>query len=220
MHLSRTSGWLGGDTGESVVAIASGRHIPLDPDGLLGVTWHWTASRGRTRAHVGELAKSIVDGSGPSWHLAIGRAGNVVQSVGLHRGANHVGKFGLVAGRQRSVNRSTVGVELENLGRVIRVGPEWRQVVNPAEPPHTHAPSAFACPDAEVVECDGAHWHAYSDAQVATAEALICALVARFGWTREAFGYSHSAFDPARKADPGVVWTKVHLPAILDRVFP
>lgn len=220
MHISRQTGWAAADSGDgSVVAIPSIRTVPLESDGMVGIVWHRTASRGQTSRHIGELAKEIVEGSGRSWHFDIGRFGNVVQSVGLHRGANHVGRLGTVAGKVRSVNRSTVAIELEGYDKLMRVGPEWRQVANPAAPPHEQAPTDKVCPAAEVVEVDGAHWHTFTDAQVATAEVLLRALVARFGFKRDVCGYAHTDFAPDAKVDPGPLWMRRHLPAILDRVF-
>jgi N-acetyl-anhydromuramyl-L-alanine amidase AmpD len=68
------------------------------------------------------------------------------------------------------------------------------------------------------IELEG-HGKEFPEAQVKGAEALIRALVDRYGITRENCMHNHSDFDPQRRSDAGPVWNGEHLPGIIERVF-
>lgn len=208
-------GWLDGAPDEPVEYIATRRTTTLDGPSPLGAVFHWTASRGKTDDHARNLAKGIADGGGPSWHVLIARSGLIVQSASFLVGTNHVGRMGDVAGGRRSVNRNTVGIELENAGCALKVGEKFFQVENPQEPRERWRPTALELPAVEVV--DGC-WHGFTVPQERAAEAVLRALVDRFGWPRLVCSMGHRDFDPGRKADPGDLWART-LSGLLDRVF-
>lgn len=186
----------------------------------LGLVWHWTGGRGGAEP----LARSIQlrgNGAQASWHFLIVRDGRILQSVSTLDASWHVGRPGVIAGKKfANVNRATVGVELENTGRAIRVGSAFRSVENPHAPRGSWIPSQFVLPAGEVQAVGDELFHAFPLPQIAAAEALLREMVLRFGWTRGVCSYGHRDFDPSRKADPGDLWSHVVLPQILDRIFP
>lgn len=219
MHLD-DHGWLVPAQGDPPVSrVPTPRTVPLSTPTPIGVVWHWTGTRGQTPRHAHLLAQSIASGFGPSWHLLISRFGEVVQSAPVTVGTNHVGRTGRIAGQLVSVNPTTVGIELENAGRLMRADGAWAQVMNPHEPRERHQPTGLVVPDNEVLLDDGGAWHAYSDQQIAAAEVVLRALVAGLHWHPAACLHSHAELDPGRKADPGRLWMERALPAIVDRIF-
>jgi len=200
--------------------IATARTVTLETPAPVGLVHHATASRGTTAKHIELLADEVSNGRGASYHFGIGRFGNVVQLASVLKGTNHCGVRASIAGARRSVNGSTVGLELENACRLMRVGDLWRSVRDPWKPAREWEPDLrYVIPADEVAESAAGAWHAFTPAQEAAAEALIRALVARFGWTRDVCGYSHAALDPSRRVDPGPLWMLDVLPRVLDRVF-
>ncbi len=68
------------------------------------------------------------------------------------------------------------------------------------------------------IELEG-HGLAFPEAQLDAAERLVVALVGAYELGRRACSYGHSEFDPARRSDPGRLWTGTHLPVLLSTVF-
>lgn len=61
----------------------------------------------------------------------------------------------------------------------------------------------------------------YTEAQEASAERLVRALVGWLPFAETAFRYGHAHFvPPSFKEDPGPLWLGEVLPRILGRVFP
>lgn len=221
MKISR-DGILSADPGDPALSHVMSKRC----GGLLtpkGVVWHWTASgaddrRGHTDSLA--LARWIADpksDAAASWHAVIDRDGAVIQSVPFGVEAWHV--KGLSEGV--TVNSQFLGVELENLGE-LRPDAE-RFAAWPWESRSPHVGTDVAT---RYVIGSWARWfHTYTAAQEASAEALIRACVARYGWGRRAFEWGHGDFPSAAatkppKIDPGPLWQRVVLPRILDRVFP
>ena len=224
-------GWLtrSDDANPTVVHVPTRRTTTLDGAAPLGVCWHWTAGDyGVDRGHQDsvDLARWIAEGSGPSWHVLIDKDGAVIVSASAFVGTNHVGKVGDIGGRRLAVNRNLIGIELENAGELVRVGghfyawPVWKadakgvasRALGPD--PRYRVDAGRAVNDCEQV------FDAFTDAQEWSAELVVRALVARFGFTRADLSYGHVDFDAPRKMDPGPVWRLEVLPRILDRVFP
>jgi N-acetyl-anhydromuramyl-L-alanine amidase AmpD len=194
----------------------------------LGIVWHTTDERGGP-GYAEALARRIqsfrrgVDRPA-SWHLLIAKDGAIYQSAPFTRGTWHVGKPGVIAGRRfGNVNHATIGCELENAGRLKRLGDQvycWPYFVNPKAPVFERRPDPrCAILLDRAVATRAGLFDAFTPAQEASAAVILRALVAHFGWTREVCAYGHVDFDPQNREDPGPVWTLTYLPRILDRVF-
>lgn len=232
-------GWLLSDiAGEPrVVQIPTVRTTALEVPRPLGIVWHWTA--GRCGPGFAEGCCKEIEHYDPtkdraaSWHFLIAKDGTIFQCASCLVGTWHVGRAGAIGDHPSvNVNRCTIGVELENAGRLLKLGPRcycWPYWLNP------DAPTAQRQPDPKLeVEAtrarpaDGGFWKyaeggnfdAFPPAQVASATALLKTLVAAYGWKPEVCVYGHLMFDFPRKEDPGPLWLKEHLPAILAATFP
>jgi N-acetylmuramoyl-L-alanine amidase len=129
-----------------------------------------------------------------SAHLVIGRDGRIVQMVAFNRRAWHAGisRWGDIEG----LNAYAIGIELDNAGRLQRRGDgAW-----------VHPVSGRVVPSDEVIEAQHkaearpAGWHAYTEAQLAGAEAVARVLHDRYGFI-DVLG--HDDIAPGRKVDPG-----------------
>lgn len=222
-------GWLVHEDGDPrVVRCPTVRTCALEVPAPLGMVWHWTAGRGgpgyaETLARRAQRYRRGVDRPA-SWHVLVAKDGTVYQSAPFTVGTWHVGRPGVVAGRRfENVNRATVGCELENAGRLRQLGGRfycWPYFTNPAAPAHERRPEPRCAVDAAravVVPGEGT-FDAFPPEQEAAAARLLAALVARFGWVREACAYGHRDFTP-HKEDPGPLWADVVLPRVLDAVF-
>jgi N-acetylmuramoyl-L-alanine amidase len=122
-----------------------------------------------------------------SAHFVIARDGRITQLVPTDRVAWHCGK---AAWRGRTnVNGFSVGIELDNPGRLV--GTADRAV--------SWFGRAYTPADGDIVAAEGAHWLAYTDAQMASHDALVAALVAAHPIV-EIIG--HRDISPGRKVDP------------------
>lgn len=127
-----------------------------------------------------------------SAHLVIGRDGSVTQLVPLNRKANHAGKS-VWKGRQWC-NGFSVGIELDNAGKLTRKRGKW--VSDFGE----------CYPDEEVLEAKHkdedkvAGWHRYTPEQIRAARDAAVAIVRDLG-IADIVG--HEDISPHRKNDPG-----------------
>lgn len=127
-----------------------------------------------------------------SAHLVIGRDGRVWQLVPFNTMAWHAGASSW-AGRD-GLNGFSIGIELDNAGKLQRVGDEYQ------------AWFGKRYPASEIVwarhknESDEASWHAYTQPQVARLLDLASLLVAQYG-LKDILG--HDDIAPGRKVDPG-----------------
>jgi hypothetical protein len=222
-------GWLISAAGDPVgKQFPTVRTYELATTTPLGIVWHYTDGRGGPGYAEG-LARRIqtfrqgVDRPA-SWHLVIAKDGAIYQSAPFTVGTWHVGKPGLIAGRRfANINHVTVGCELENAGRLLRLGDAaycWPYYLNPSAPPYQRRPDpACAVSLDRAVATRTGLFDAYTTAQEAAAAVVLRALVARFGWSRAVCAYGHVDFDPDNREDPGPVWSQTVLPRVLDRVF-
>lgn len=224
-------GWLLAESGEAeVVRFPTVRTMPLAVSRPLGIVWHWTAGRGgpgfgERLARMAQTYQRGIDRAA-SWHVLIAKDGAVYQSAPFLIGTWHVGKPGVIAGAPRfaNINQATVGCELENAGRLRKIGDRffcWPYWLNPGAPAHELRPDPRCLLEdarAAAVAGEGV-FDAFPPAQVASATALLQALVAAYGWSREASSHGHVDFDYPRKEDPGALWKREHLPSVLDAVF-
>lgn len=204
------------------------RTTPLAVPRPLGVVWHWTAGRGgpgfgEALARWAQGYRRGID-SPASWHLLIAKDGAVYQSAPFAVGTWHVGRPGIIAGRRfANINAATVGVELENAGRLRRLGDGiycWPYYTNPLAPEGKRQPDRrYALEAGRALATREGLFDAFPPAQVSSAVVVLRALAARYDWTRDVSAYGHVDFDSPRKEDPGPVWKQAVLPRILDTVF-
>lgn len=127
-----------------------------------------------------------------SAHVVIGRDGTIVQLVSFDTIAWHAGASSWEG--RTGLNRWSIGIELDNAGKLFRHGTRWRawfgDVYDPADVlDATHKN-----------ESTPAGWHIYSPVQIAAALELSSLLVARYGLL-DVVG--HDDISPGRKVDPG-----------------
>lgn len=149
---------------------------------------HYTAG-----ASLASSVKSLTDpASKTSAHLVIGRNGDIVQLVPFNRVAWHAGAsrwHGL-----EGMNQFSIGIELDNAGRLTHQGGRWRSWFG-----------AFF-PDDEVMEAAHKHggdvhgWHTFGESQIAAAVDAARAIVDAYG-IEDVIG--HDDISPGRKVDPG-----------------
>jgi N-acetylmuramoyl-L-alanine amidase len=157
----------------------------LEPEYLV---IHYTAGRSLEES-VNWLGSKA---SKASAHVVIGRDGTIVQQVAFDRVAWHAGASSW-EGRV-GLNRWSIGIELDNAGKLTRHGSRWRswfgQTYDPddvLEATHKH-------------ESEPAGWHVYTPEQLDAALELATSLVERYG-LRDIIG--HDDISPGRKSDPG-----------------
>lgn len=153
---------------------------------------HYTAGVGASGA-VSWLKRPEAKASA---HLVVARdTGDVTQLVPFNRVAWHAG----VSSWQglNGMNAHSIGIELDNAGRLTREGGKW---VNWAK---------IAIPDVDVVEAQhknesvAAGWHAYSAKQMESLVEIASALHSAYAF-QDIIG--HDDIAPHRKADPGPVF--------------
>jgi hypothetical protein len=222
-------GWLAAEDGDpAVTRFPTVRTYALATPAPLGIVWHYTAGRGgpgfsESLARRAQTFRRGVDRPA-SWHVLVAKDGAVFQSAPFTVGTWHVGKPGVIAGRRfDNINHATVGCELENAGRLRKLGDQvycWPYFVNPEAPEYERRSDPHCAVDASraVVTNDGL-FDAFTPAQESSATVLLRALAGRYGWTREVSAYGHVQFDPARREDPGPIWRQTILPRLLDKVF-
>lgn len=128
-----------------------------------------------------------------SAHLVIGRDGAVTQLVPFNQVAWHAGVSSWEG--RRGLNRFSIGIELDNAGRLTRRTGGWY-----------HWTGTPRIPDDEVVEAihknesTPAAWHDYTPEQLDAALEVSALLVRKYG-LRDVLG--HDDISPGRKSDPG-----------------
>jgi N-acetyl-anhydromuramyl-L-alanine amidase AmpD len=171
------AGWLEvQETGlPAVVRVPSVRTVSMEEPKPLGIVWHWTAGPCRNPETGRMLADEIrtfdrTKDRAASWHVLVGKDGRIFQSVPFNVGSWHVGRPGRIGGKPAlnadgkwdctggwagklyaNINRVTIGVELENAGRLLKMGEKfycWPFYLNPDAPgvpdPHMELPASRA----------------------------------------------------------------------------
>jgi N-acetyl-anhydromuramyl-L-alanine amidase AmpD len=156
--------------------------------------------------------------------VLIAKDGEIFQSAPFSVGTWHVGVAGVIAGRRfPNINHATSGIELENAGRLLRLGSQaycWPFYLDPSAPPLERRidPNCAVSLDRAVATSKGL-FDGFTAAQEASAAVVLRALVTRYHWKREVCLYGHVDFDPENREDPGPIWKETILPRILDRIF-
>ena len=143
-----------------------------------------------------------------SAHLLIGRDGRLTQLAAFNRIAWHAGRSQW-AGRS-GVNGFSIGVELDNAGRLDRVGQRWVSPVSRREYADDQVLIASHPHDRPGTPAGG--WHRYSAAQL-DAAGEVGALLMRHYALRDVLG--HQDIAPGRKTDPGPAFPLASLRARL-----
>ena len=156
----------------------SGRRL----DGPEIIVLHYTAGT----SAAGSAAYLSRPDTQVSAHAVVGRLGEVIQLTPFDLEAWHAGESEYKG--RRGLNRCSIGLELDNLGRLERHGElyvaECGKVV---------------VPDEVYAHGDGSYWHRYTSVQVAAVKA-ICRLLRERYPVRYVVGHSDVT---GRKTDPG-----------------
>lgn len=194
-------GWLIPSSGDPpVVQVRSPKHSALDVPQPLGAVWHNTGPTGSDPVEF--CRRAAASDRQASWHVLVTRDGRLVQGVAFSRGSWHVGRRGRVAGVERVVNACTVGIELENLGRLREIEGRWRYYVG--EGRWDLVPQG----QLQIARVVGeGSFQDYPEPQRAAAGVLLTALVEAYGWDAGVCGYGHVDFAaPGSREDPGPHW--------------
>jgi len=212
----------------------------------LGLVWHWTAGKCVAPGYATALAEEIrtydkTRDRPVSWHVLIAKDGRMFQSVPFNQGSWHVGRPGRIGGAPQktngfwnaatfpegklfgNINRATIGVELENAGRLEVVDGKfycWPYWTNPTAPAGARTPDpTLELPESRAQMMAGTWYDTFPAPQEQAAQRLVQALAIKYKWSRSVTQYGHLMFDPGRKEDPGPLWLELALPRILDGVF-
>jgi N-acetylmuramoyl-L-alanine amidase len=155
---------------------------------------HYTAGRSADSAAAwlcNPLAKA-------SAHLVIGKDGKVIQCVPFNVVAWHAGQSSWKDESGKTLvgmNKHSIGIELDNAGRVVRQGGKWRSLS-----------LGTTYSDSQVVEATHKHenkpsgWVAYPTAQLDCLREVAALLINNYG-LKDIVG--HDDIAPGRKSDPG-----------------
>ena len=143
-----------------------------------------------------------------SAHLVIGHDGRLTQLAPFNRIAWHAGRSRW-AGRS-NVNSCSIGIELDNAGRLERVGERWRSSIGLREYPDNQVLIANHQHDRPGTPPCG--WHRYSQAQLAAAGEVGMLLVREYA-LKDVVG--HDDIAPGRKSDPGPAFPLASFRALL-----
>ena len=149
------------------------------------VVLHYTAGTD-CRSSAIYLSRPDVDASA---HLVLGRRGEIIQLLPFDIEAWHAGRSRYAG--QEGLNRCSIGIELDNLGRLDRKDGRFVAECGRMVPPE----EVFAC------EVDGAttYWHRYTERQKAVLAEVLRVLRGAYP-IRHVVGHSDVT---ARKQDPG-----------------
>ena len=149
---------------------------------------HYTAGR-NAKQSIAWLTKREARASA---HIVVARNGTITQLVPFDRIAWHAGSSEWLG--RAGLNRYSLGIEMDNAGRLTRQGDRWRAWFG----------DEYAAED--VVEATHKHesaasgWHAYSPDQIDATLEVASLLFNHYG-LRDVLG--HEDIAPGRKTDPG-----------------
>ncbi len=149
---------------------------------------HYTAGSGLE----GTVRHFLDPNAKASAHLAIGRDGNICQMVPFNLKAWHAG-VSTWAGLQ-GLNTCSIGIELDNAGRLTPVGSEFQAWFG------KRYPTSEAIRARHKNETTETWWHAYTEKQITAARQVAALLMTTYG-LKEILG--HDDIAPGRKVDPG-----------------
>lgn len=149
---------------------------------------HYTAGRSGASS-----VKHFMNGAAKaSAHLVIDRSGKIWQLVPFNHSAWHAG-VSVWAGRQ-SLNGFSIGIELDNAGKLQRVGDRYQAWFGGVYDEPDVIRARHKAEDAD------AFWHAYTEPQISALREVARLLVETYG-LKDVVG--HEDIAPSRKVDPG-----------------
>jgi N-acetylmuramoyl-L-alanine amidase len=154
---------------------------------------HYTAGRSADSA-----AKWLCNPAAKaSAHLVIGKDGAVKQLLPFNVVAWHAGKSEWRDGEKlyTGLNKCSIGIELDNPGRLVRQGARWRSLAL-----GTDYDDADGVTLTHKNEAQPSGWHLYPTAQLDAAFEIAQLLVETYG-LKDVIGHDDVA--PGRKSDPG-----------------
>lgn len=131
-----------------------------------------------------------------SAHLVIARDGTPTQLVPFNRAAWHAGRSSW--GSLKGLNRYSIGVELDNAGRLLRSGGKWISPLTRRSYPDSEV--TLACHKNDPPGTPPCGWHAYTSAQIESTLECGLTLFKHYPLT-DILG--HDDIAPGRKSDPG-----------------
>lgn len=209
--------------------------------------WTATA-HGTALAMAKRCAEPAKPGERAAWvHFWIEHDGTIYQSGPLTAGAPHAGapssaRLAVVDGELRKVSRKEsslsanhflFGTEVVCVGEVrpVKKSPSGWVAAKRGDPDAVmmgwpfgkggqRGPIVPAAEVEEAVDREGVRrlYQLFTKRQLEAIERLARAFRARFGWSDAALSWGHVDVDPTRKTDPGPIFQKVQLPAILARM--
>jgi len=113
-----------------MVLYPSVRHKRLIVPTPIALVWHTTDMPNEDPAEAEALAKRIQRfdmqrDRAASWHFLIAKNGALFQSVSCLRGSWHCAPAGLLRGVRGSINKRSVGVEVQKAGRLRKLGSRY-----------------------------------------------------------------------------------------------
>ncbi len=148
---------------------------------------HYTAGRSATSS-----ANFLIGPVRASAHMVIGREGEIYQLVPFYTISWHAGISSY--GNRDSLNRYSIGIELDNAGELTRVGSEYQawfgkkyQANDVVHAIHRNESSAK-------------YWHTYTDHQIEKCRQVCELLINKYNLTTI---LGHEEISPGRKQDPG-----------------
>src|SRR5574343_1512535 len=189
-------------------------------EGPTAIVWHTTDT---VRANLEKMLERVGNLPTPgqrqaSWHLLIARDGTIYQSAPICVGTWHVVGRGVIGGRRQAVNLCTVGIEVENAGRLKLTDRGYfaYPVYRDGDPAQGFDLSLRVESD-EAVKVPGlGYWHAFTREQEVAAAGLIAALHTALPKLDEReMSRTHREFDPDRREDPGPLWADSILPRLV-----
>jgi N-acetylmuramoyl-L-alanine amidase len=212
------NGWLDASDKPIIKAYPSARFYNLISPKPLGVVWHYSCPVWmgfKTAEQVSQCITKNINGA--SWHLMIDKSGSLFQSVSFNKGSWHVGKPGRIAGQDFvNINRATIGIELENAGRLKLINGKyytWPYFLEHEKEPD---PKLIISPDRVQHYKDNLFFDSFTNEQIESTKELVLALSKTYSISKNNFCYGHIDFDPDNREDPGPLWKFIHLPKIIE----
>jgi N-acetylmuramoyl-L-alanine amidase len=168
----------------------------------IGIVVHYTGSPSLNSAVNWIVNKD----SKISYHIVIGRKGEIVQTCPFNRVAWHAGISTYYHGKKKltGLNNCTIGVSLENLGRLQTFKD---RPVNPYNNRQVIIDST---------NINGVYWHNYTPAQINVMHTLCKAIINIYNIQ---FIVGHSEIAKGRKIDPGPLLDMESLKKLIKRTI-